>query len=503
MLANLAGRGWAMVLTFVFIPVYLRFLGVEAYALIGVFASLQGLANLLDLGLSQTINREMARASSDGQRARSARDLVRTLEIGYWAIGLLIAGIVFLLSPWIAYHWVQVRQLSRATVEQAVLIMGLVLAAQWPLSFYAGGLMGLQQQVAWSAVNALTATTRGLGAIVVLRFVSPTIQAFFIWQVFHSVFQTALAAGLLWRNLPAGEMPARIRWTLLRTVWRFAAGVSVTTLVSLLLGQVDKILLSRVLVLESFGYYVLASTLTVGLLMVPVAPITEALLPRMTQLLARGEVAAMTHLYHRGAQLVSVVVWPVAFVLVLFGQAVLQLWTRKFGLPSEARWIVSLLAVSTALQAMMAMPYNLQLAYGWTRLGAYQNAASLVVLVPTMLLLAGRYRAVGAAGAWLIVVVGHLAITPQVMFLRILNEEKWRWYRSDVACPMLAALVVAVVGRLLLSDRLAAAWLAGGMVLVLGAASLAAALASSQIRGVVLKKFASWLGRGSRAEIGR
>jgi O-antigen/teichoic acid export membrane protein len=232
--------------------------------------------------------------------------------------------------------------------------------------------------------------------------------------------------------------------------------------------------------------------------MVPVAPITEAVFPRMTQLLARGE--AVTRLYHQAAQLVSVVVWPAALVLALFAQPVLQLWTRNLAAPTQAGWIVRVLAISTALQAMMATPYNLQLAHGWTRLGAYQNAVSLVVLVPVMLLLASRYQAVGAASAWLMLMAAHLLITPQIMFRRILKGEKWRWYWRDVVRPMLAAGAVAVVGRLLLSDKLPVQWLVAGIVVVLGAACLSAGLAASEIRDVVFKSLANWL-RG-RSKLG-
>ena len=46
---------------FVFVPVYISYLGIEAYGLIGLFATLQAWLSLLDLGLSPTLNREMAR----------------------------------------------------------------------------------------------------------------------------------------------------------------------------------------------------------------------------------------------------------------------------------------------------------------------------------------------------------------------------------------------------------------------------------------------------------
>lgn len=49
----------------VLLPFYVHLLGVEAYAWIGIYVSLQGLFVMLDLGMSTTINQEMARLSGD------------------------------------------------------------------------------------------------------------------------------------------------------------------------------------------------------------------------------------------------------------------------------------------------------------------------------------------------------------------------------------------------------------------------------------------------------
>ncbi len=62
-IANFAGQGWAALMALAFVPLYIKFLGIEAYGLIGFFAMLQGAFQILDFGLSQTMNREMARYS--------------------------------------------------------------------------------------------------------------------------------------------------------------------------------------------------------------------------------------------------------------------------------------------------------------------------------------------------------------------------------------------------------------------------------------------------------
>src|SRR3972149_8616428 len=90
LLANFAGQAWSALMTLALVPVYIKFLGIEAYGLIGFYAMLQGILVVWDFGLGQTLNRELARYSAMPEKAGDARNLVRTLETGYWAIGIAI-----------------------------------------------------------------------------------------------------------------------------------------------------------------------------------------------------------------------------------------------------------------------------------------------------------------------------------------------------------------------------------------------------------------------------
>jgi len=67
--------------------------------------------------------------------------------------------------------------------------------------------------------------------------------------------------------LPLAPLPTRFSGSALIGIWRFAAGMMAITFRALLLTQVDKILLSRLLTLESFGYYALAGLVANALYM--------------------------------------------------------------------------------------------------------------------------------------------------------------------------------------------------------------------------------------------
>jgi O-antigen/teichoic acid export membrane protein len=479
--ANFAGNFWTAIMSIIFVPVYIRFMGIEAYGLVGMFVTLLALFALLDMGLSNTLNREMARLSVRKDGAEEMIDFLRTLEIPYWIMAGLISLTVIVVSPLIAYHWVQVKSLPPATVRSAITIMGIAIAFQWPLNLYSGGLMGLQRQVSLNSINIFVATCRGLGAVFVLWFVSPTVMAFFLWQIVISAGQTGLVALSLWRHLPKiGRRPS-FRIDLLKKVWRFAVGVSGITMLGTILTQLDKVILSRMLTLDMFGYYTLAGVVGISLYRL-VNPVYTATYPQMTNLVSLKKWEALTELYHKSAQLVSVLILPAAVVIALFSKEILLLWTRDTVTAENTYLVASILVVGWALSGVMFVPYALQLANGWTRLSFFMNLGSVVVLAPLTVILARFYGAKGAAAVWVIVNSGSFLIGIPLMHRRLLPFEKWRWYGQDVGLPLAAVLVVVIFFRFLFQIPLGAPYRLCYLAAVSCAALLAAAFAASTIR---------------------
>ncbi|MCG6537506.1 MAG: oligosaccharide flippase family protein, partial [Syntrophales bacterium LBB04] len=220
LIANLTGNGWIALLSFGTIPVYIHFLGIESYGLIGISVLLLSLVAVLDMGLTVTLGREMARLSALPDRAQESRDLVRSLEILVWIIAVSIGILVIISADFISQRWVKPDKLSLKTIQNAVILMGMAIALQWPTSFYASGLAGLQNQVLLNAITATTATIRCGGAVVILWLISPTLQAFFVWQMFINMLQTVALAVFLWKKLPYVSGRSHFRKNLLKGIWR-------------------------------------------------------------------------------------------------------------------------------------------------------------------------------------------------------------------------------------------------------------------------------------------
>jgi O-antigen/teichoic acid export membrane protein len=442
-IANFFATGWTAIIGLAVLPLNVRFLGIESYALLGVFATMLALSQLLDAGLTPTLNRELARLSATPGGAAGMRTVVRTLEVVYWGIALLVGALVVALAPLVAVHWLNPAELSTAELRLALILMGFTLAVQWPASLYTGGLQGLQAQVQLSAITGTLGTLRSLGGVLVLWLVSPTVHAFFVWQAMVSAAQTVCLWWFLWRRLPPSGERARFSLDALRGVWRFAAGVTGHAVMRVLLTSTDKVILSRLLPLQVFGYYTLASTLA-GALGRLVDPVFIAFFPRFSELVRRDDHTGLVLAYHRACQLVSVVVLPAAVVLGCFAKDVLRLWTGNPVIVQETHQLLTLLVAGTALNGLMYLPYALQLAHGWTRLTFWFNLIALPLLVPALVLGATRWGATGAALVWLGLNATYVLLQIPIMHRRLLTSEVRRWYVLDVAAPLSAAAAVAV-----------------------------------------------------------
>jgi O-antigen/teichoic acid export membrane protein len=250
----------------------------------------------------------------------------------------------------------------------------------------------------------------------------------------------------LWKNLPASQQKASFKVNLIKGIWKFAAGMSGISILGIILAQLDKIVLSKLISLDEFGYYMLANAvaMTLGRL---ISPIFYSIYPRFTQLVVSDNQVELKNLYHKVCQLVSVFILPIAILLVFFSYEVLLLWTKNVELAQRSYIIVNILICGSAINAIMHPPYALQLAAGWTKLSFFKNIIAIIIIVPLIIFLAKQYGPVGAASAWLILNLGYLFLEIGVMHLKLLKQEKMKWYLQDVLFPLSVTIFVTWLGK--------------------------------------------------------
>jgi len=421
------------------LPFYLRFLGVEAYGLIGFYTMLQAVSQALDLGLAPTMSREAARATTN----RHVSDLLHTLGIVYLCVSVLIMVLGVVTAPWIGDHWLSGKQLSTAVVVQAIMLMGVNLASRWPISLYQAALIGAGRLWLSSTVNIGISIFGVLATITVLRFLSPTIKAFFLVQAGMGLLQVSILRVTAWRVV--GLPGARFDIACLRRIWRFSFGMSGIAITSLAFTQLDKIMLSKLLDLQDFGYYMLAALLASGL-QVFIAPAFNAVFPRFSSLVAGGQLDELSKIYSLGSAMLSAALFPLALTLAFHAQDIVALWTGNADLAARVAPLVAMLAIGSALNGMMHFPYALQIAFGLTKIPFGINLGLLVLLAPMTMLLAMAFGGKGGALSWLLVEIVYSFIGTWLTGSKVMRSAGAPWLLREVGVPMLVSSIIVLLG---------------------------------------------------------
>lgn len=488
--ANYAGHAWMAAMSLLFIPFYIRLLGMEAFGLVGFMLAMQMLALLLDLGMGSVLNRELARRSHDAVARASRADLVRTFEWLLWPVTALLALAFWLAAGPLAVHWLHAGSLGVEQTREAVAVMGIAVALNLPCSFYGSGLSGLERQPRLNAINAACATLRNAGVVPVLVWVSPTIATFMAWFALVGALQALLLAASLWRLLAGTASRPRFRVAELRGAGRFAGGMMVISAIAIALAQVDRLVLSATWPLAELGYFSLCNSIAAGLGRM-IQPMFNAIYPRFSRLVAEREDERLRQLYHLATQSLCVVMATVATVLMFFAHDVVYLWTGDAVTAGKVVLPIVLLLAGTVCYGLMYMPHALQFAHGWTRLAVLSHVVALVLGIPFSFWAVGHYGFVGASLLWLLYNLGFVIVSVPLMHRRLLPGEMGTWYLRDVLPPFLAAVAATALARWLLPALPRSVTGLLLLVAVMAVALVAAVLAAPRVRDWLRERVAA------------
>lgn len=465
------------------VPLYIKYMGAEAYGLVGFFATLQAIFNLLDMGLTPTMARESARYRGGAISLLDYRRLARALEGVFIGVALLGGALLFALAKPIAGQWLNASQLPVQDVTTALQLMALIVALRWVCGLYRGVITGAERLVWLSGFNSLVATGRFVLILPVLMFVSASPLVFFSFQLGVAVFEIAGLAWMAYRLFPPIPAGGRIRWQWapLKPVLKFSLSIAFTSSVWVLVTQADKLVLSKVLPLADYGYFTVAVLAATGVSIVSV-PLSSALLPRLARLQAIGDEAGLIHLYRLATQGMAVIALPVAAVLAFGAESLLLAWTGDASLAEHAGPILRLYALGNGVLTISALAYYLQFAKGDVRLHLIGNVLFVLLLIPTTIGAAMHFGGVGAGWTWLSGNLIYLTLWVPLVHRRFAPGLHGRWLVADLlpalgACVLTASLLIKYLpwegGRVLLLAELI---VVGGVVLS------ATALASSETR---------------------
>ncbi|PCI49353.1 MAG: polysaccharide biosynthesis protein [Thalassobium sp.] len=474
--ANYISQLYAAGIGILILPLYIKYMGAEAYGLVGFFTMLQAWFTLLDLGLTPTIARQTARYHGGSMSALHYRQLFRALSAIFAGIAVLGGTALWLLAEPIAYKWLQVETLSMNAVVVAVQIMAVSVALRWLGGLYRGVITGSERLVWLSGFNAIIATLRFPAVFITMWQYGFTPTVFF-WHQLAVVIVEVLGLYLMSNKLkPALAKSEIIDWSIkpVKPVLKFALTIAFTSSVWVLVTQTDKLILSGILSLAEYGFFTLAVLVASGIMILS-APVSTVIMPRMARLHAEGKHDEMIQVYRGATQLVSVVAGSASLIIAFFAESLLYAWTGDKVIAANAAPILTLYALGNGVLSVAAFPYYLQYALGNLRYHLLGNMIIVVTLIPTIIWAASEYGGMGAGGAWLTVNSIYLVAWVGFVHKKLATGLHLVWLFNDVikiCFPVVIILVPFVYWPLKIENRcllIASIFVIGMLSLILSA----------------------------------
>ena len=380
-----------------------RLLSPDVYGITGIIMSLFYMINMVtDIGLQSYVVRH--HRSDEPDFLSSVFTLHAVRGVGLAAIGVLLSWPLSLLLG-----------KPELTAPLAVASLIFVIDGQVSLHQFRGLRDGKVQRFA--VIDVVTGVSQTLSAIAlafVLRNVWAIIISMFVASAMRLWAGYALFPGSRHRFRPDGAIAADL--------WRFSKVIAVSSALTLVITQVDKLAMARMLPLSQFGVYVIAASLAAAPTAFAFNYASAIVYPAVAE--AWRENRSIGDAYYRS--------WGRFFYLYALGGGVLigvaNLVVRLLYDPRyiEAARYLSILAVGTALMMITRSMESVQVASGRQRFTIEANLLRLSVLV------GGGIIAIARGNAMILVLTLGLVEAAVYLFglFRMARLHEIRWGRE-------------------------------------------------------------------------
>jgi O-antigen/teichoic acid export membrane protein len=381
------------------LPFYLTFLGPTQYGLISFVLLIQILLNLLDAGLGQALVREVSvsLAFPDGRRQISR--MIFNLERLYWGFALVVGLILGLMSTFISAHWLNLGDLPIGLGVLSVTGSALIFSFQFPGVLYRSFLIGSEAQVSLNKILIVANIFRHVGGVI-LVYLYPSIFTYLAWQALIALSETLARRVKVWTSL--GSPNHQDSWNLTDFSYyiRLIRGLTVAIWVGALCVHLDKVILSKMISIEEFGYYTIASSISIGVLQL-IYPVLQAVQPKAIAL--KDDPVLIRQLYMKLFLFIILVFSVVIFGFVLIGQSVIDIWLRHADAAQKVYQYTSLLLIGTAFNALYSVGYMDWIVRRKAKNILVLNLFSLMLMIIILPLAIRAYGVKGAALGWVFI----------------------------------------------------------------------------------------------------
>ena len=245
---------------------------------------------------------------------------------------------------------------SNALGRQAAYGAAIIFIVQFPGGLYRGFLQAAEEQVVLNSILICCVTLRHLFGVLVLYF-WPSLLTYIIWQVVTIALETSLRSHYAWQFVQTKRVLVKFEYKEFQPALRSAIKMSMVVFLGVLTTQLDRILLSGMVPIKQFGFYVIASAVSQGVLGL-IQPFVQALAPSIMQ--SHEDEKTLHTLNVRLTKIIGGIVLIGSALFLVGGKWILNVWMGDPQAVEIMYPLLSILLIGSVLNAFYHVGY-----YNW------------------------------------------------------------------------------------------------------------------------------------------
>lgn len=442
-ISGFGNQAVASTLNIISIPYYIKYLGIESFGLIGIMLLLQTFFNVADIGLGATLTRNIASCDVSEKSRNSASNLIKSIEIISIATSLIIISIIVLGSSLASNIWIKPTAIDTSEIAKIFYCFSIIISCKFLEGIYKSGLMGLNQHTVYNLIASINNVSRTILSIVLIVYIAQDVIYFFILQAIFAIISVVCLKLAFYRNTPYYlKFGVFSRSELIKNK-KFMLGIFLSSLISLSITQVDKLILTKILSLSQYGHYMLAFS-AAGILYIVAYPVTQAYYPRMCRLIALEKYNELTIIIQQCTRLLTILVSAILVTLLIGSVDILNFWLKNENLSNQINVMLIVISLGNFASCINLIISNLSHALGNTSTPNIINIMIMVCVIPVLLCVVPIWGGEGAASIWAIMALTQL-IFMTIYFNKLKSFDRIKWATCNVAWPMIATLMIIMI----------------------------------------------------------
>ncbi|MHB8845075.1 MAG: flippase [Nitrospirota bacterium] len=404
---NLIGQLVPMIVGVVTIPILIRHLGTDRFAVITIAWMLIGYFSLFDMGLGRALTQRIAEKIGN-KKYEDIPGVFWTSMALMLAFSVVGASVIAVLCAPLVRNVLKVPSWLQSETLYALYIM----AASVPLVIMTAALVGVLTAYHRFDIINIIRVPMGIysyaAPVLILPFSNnliPIVAALMLGRVIN--FAVHLFVCL--KIEPDLRTNVVIQRSIIKPLLRFGGWLTVSNILNPFMVYFDRFLIGSLVSITAVAYYTTPYEFITKLWIIPGA-LLNVLFPAFASTYAedRSRTAA---LFHRAVKYQLLAIFPVVFVIIAGAHQGFTLWLGN-DFADNSYQVLQWLTIGVFINCLAQVPYSFLQGIGKPDITSKLHLYELLLYIPALWIMVRSYGITGAAIAW----TGRVAIDTALLF---------------------------------------------------------------------------------------